>query len=843
MKLLSIFLALFLVSSLSATLNQQIFTDRDSGSEIRKFETAPTNVQDHTFTFNSSDSRLGLNWQTTDPTAVANKVEVSSETQNSFVGWILNSERVSLFNDTQFPVWEHLTGNIDFNLPIDMLEDGSVMAIGDEQTLKFFHPVSSTPLWEHTLNYPIVDLKLDPEGTGVYLAYYDAAISRANVEYFELFNTEPAWNVSFPGTCQTLDISGDGSTLILTQYGEYDNMFVLDSADGNLIFQGPEKNQNSPAISYDASIIVNGDYDGYIYVYEFDEELGTYEVSWSFSAGGDSWITSMAISADGSTIAIGTLVFLPTTYDGMIYLFNRDSPTPEWVYENAGDEVTDLDISDDGSLIAAAAYGPLDHSTPDFFLLRRISNVPVFEINTTGSFFSVDIAADGSFCSVSGKAVHAREMGNGGMVYNIDCDLGGGSVTGAVNLEGTDDNSGVRVSIHELIDYFDITDPDGNFTIENVPSEIYSVDYHKIGYMANSSTNVIVFDGETTELGIIEMLSVGSAPYGLTATQAADVNVLLTWDPVDDLEGYNIYRKRYAVDPYPDEPYASVDSDASSFTDDNALPLIEYYYVITAVLTGGLQSPYSNEVNGWISSGFVVDGIDVYEGSTPVIDGIISEGEWDDAFRLDTSDFWGTYDNTINPIGSVLGYYKINTTMTELYVAYINYNDTVLEDHDEVALYIDDNNDGVYSPEAEANEGNYWAAYYAAGNELKFRPIYDTGGVGSVFYLPDPQLEVSVEEGYLVYEFMIPIGEESWKINPSTENQSSLAVFVLDDNAPDPHGFDGWWPLDNTNLFNPEGFGTITYDAVLETPPAPENFTFTVNDNILSLNWSLRSHL
>ncbi|MCD6177135.1 MAG: T9SS type A sorting domain-containing protein, partial [Candidatus Cloacimonetes bacterium] len=178
--------------------------------------------------------------------------------------------------------------------------------------------------------------------------------------------------------------------------------------------------------------------------------------------------------------------------------------------------------------------------------------------------------------------------------------------------------------------------------------------------------------------------------------------------------------------------------------------------------------------------------------------------------------------------------------MTELYVAYINYNDTVLEDHDEVALYIDDNNDGVFSPDTEANEGNYWAAYYAGGNQLKFRPIYDTGGVGTVFFLPDPQLQVSVDTGYMVYEFMIPIGTETWEINPSAENQSSLAIFVLDDNAPDPSGFDGWWPLDNINLFNPAGFGTITYGTIPETPPAPENLTLEwIDYPLLDLRWDM----
>ncbi len=121
---------------------------------------------------------------------------------------------------------------------------------------------------------------------------------------------------------------------------------------------------------------------------------------------------------------------------------------------------------------------------------------------------------------------------------------------------------------------------------------------------------------------------------------------------------------------------------------------------------------------------------------------------------------------------------------------------------------------------------------------MKFRPIYDTGGTGDIFFLPDPQLEVSVDAGYLVYEFMIPIGTETWEINPSAENQSSLAIFVLDDNAPEANGFDGWWPLDNINLFAPAGFGTITYGAVPETPPAPENLVLADNLNeTITLSW------
>ena len=61
------------------------------------------------------------------------------------------------------------------------------------------------------------------------------------------------------------------------------------------------------------------------------------------------------------------------------------------------------------------------------------------------------------------------------------------------------------------------------------------------------------------------------------------------------------------MDPYPEEPMVTVGEDDLTYTDETALPLIEYYYAVTAELAGGFQSPYSNETQGWISSGYVVD--------------------------------------------------------------------------------------------------------------------------------------------------------------------------------------------------------------------------------------------
>jgi len=789
----------------------------------------------------SGNERVEILWQDSDPTAIAHDVKVSTASDLSFVGWNLNNYRVSLYLNSPVPLWEYYV-NSSSEYPIDMTECGTYLAVGDLNVLKIFDSDSAIPIWEQSLSGNIVDLQFNQDGSIIYVAAFDYDNDIAYVHSFDLSEQNEIWMLPFQGNAQTLVLSKDDSTLVFTQYGSTSMMWVLSAIDGSVIFTAPEYNQNAPAISYDASLIVNGDYNGYVFVYEYNADLQTYEEKWNYRvAGGSAWVGGMAISEDGSKIAVGTLIFLTNSYDGEIYLFNSSTPEPVWVYEGVGDYVVDLDLSYNGSLLVAASWGPMDHSTSDFFLFRTQSNEPAFEINTQGSLLSVDLADDGSYCATTGKAVHAREFGNGGNVFAINCDLGGGFITGIIDLENNEDNSGVKVDIPELNNYYDYTDVLGSYNLDNVPGGNYFLECSKVGYLTAIIPDVIVVEGETIDLGIIQMQQAGAPPLNLTASHASGLTVELQWDPPEQGEPiqYNIYRKQYEDEPYPDQPLISVNSDQIYAVDDDALPVIHYYYVVTAEYEGNIEGPYSNESSGWISTGYIIDEISVYSGTNPTIDGYIAPGEWDDAFWFDCSDFWGIYDGTANEIGSVIGYYKMNSTQTELYVAVINYNDTVLEDHDEVALYFDDNNDGTYPSPGDNSEGNYWCAYYASGNQIKYRPIYNTGGVGDIIYLDDPQLEVSVDAGYLVYEFTLPFGIQDWEITPSEDNQSGLGLFVLDDNTPDPHGFDSWWPYDNMDIFNPADYGIITYADEIETPPPPSDLTLIADEDNILLEWSM----
>ncbi len=830
-----------LLSQNAGFVHSRVITDPDAGFSV---EHENVSALPHIYgAFETGGSRsLEINWQFTDPAAVGSKIIVS-DAGTTFNSWWLNDERVSLYENSATPLWESPVP-AEWEYPIDMTPDGEYLTVAFNSVAQVFSSSTQSLVWENVVAGEIVGAKINEEGTKVFIVI-NTPNGRSTVAAYTVGQTDPEWETDFdgPGSALAFAASGDRSTLVHCQYGSIRKLWVIDATDGGVIFDAYYYNQSAPALSYDGKVILNGDYSGYAYLYEWDEGSESYTEKWSFKVGGggtSAWVLGMGVSADGSTVAIGTLVFLSGGYDGEIYLFNSYSPEPLWVFEHCGDQIGSISLSNDGSLIAAAGYGPLDHSKPDFLLFRKETNVPIFSVTTQGSFFAVDLSSDGTLCSVTGKAVHAREFGSGGLLYNVDSNPGGGSISGTITSEGSGEAiANVKVEVEDIDDYYAFTDDEGAYEIKYVPAGNYQVSASIVGYYPGIAMDQEVIEGEVTSLEFI-LEETGNAPELTFVSHGSSIeNIGLEWSGESSGEGFNIYRKTIAEALFPNEPLATIEAGNMIYSDADVLPLKTYYYAVTQIIEEGVESPYSNTEEGWIAIGFVIDNISVYYGTTPIIDGTISAGEWDDAFEMDASDFLGTYDNMPNPIGSVMMYYKVNQDMTELYVACINENDVVLEDHDEVAVYIDDNHDGSYPPVEDNSEGNYWAAYYAAGNQLKYRPIYNTGGVGEVFFLENPQLEISDASGHIVYEFMIPIGDdEDWKITPNDQNESGMFLFVLDD----PSNFDGYWPCQNQQIFNPSGYGDIAFGADDEVPVPPENIwvsTVFFNDETLAeINWT-----
>lgn len=834
-------IALFLIIAIPA-LSQEYTgrvykhtTDPDLG-----LQTISQSFGDYTFQAPSGTAKeAGINWQYSDPASVGSKIQVSATSSQTFMSWWLNDERVSMYEDSQTAVWENFI-ETDWEWPIDLTEDGAWAASGYDTVAQVFSNAASVPFWEVIVDGTMLGVKLNPDGSKLFLARNYAG--NAYVDCYTVGEDDPEWSTMFSGNGTVFTGSDDGSTMVLCQYSGYNKMWVIGTEDGDVIFDAFYKNQSPPALSYDGSIILNGDYSGNVHVYKYDELLNTYTNEWSYKVGGGGtsvWVVGMGVSGDGSTLAVGTLIFISGGfYEGEIYLFNSWSPEPLWIFEGAGDEVASIDFTFDGSLMAAAGWGPIDHSKPDCWLFRKQSNTPYFSVNTPGSFNAVDISDDGTLCAVTGKAVHNREFGSGGLLYNIDPHPGGGLLEGIVSLENSNSSKDVKITISELEEYFIYSQEDGAYLMQYIPEGSYTVTASKIGYYPVTNYDVELVEGETTTLDFT-LPATGNPPYGLYVTQGAGPAVNLNWDldNAPDMEGFNVYRKHIEGDLFPEEPIASLSNTEFSYEDTDVLPLTEYYYAITAIIEDGVESPYSNISSGWMSNGFVTGDISVFEGSTPIIDGHISPGEWDDAFMLDASDFLGKYDNTPNPVGSVIMYFKSNPEQSELYVACINNNDTELEDHDEVALYIDDNNDGSYPVPDDLSEGNYWAAYYSTGSVIKYRPIYNNGGVGEIIYLENPQIGVSDITGVIVYEFVIPIGDtEPWEINPYNGVESGIFSFVLDD----PTAFDGYWPCWNPEIFIPLEYGQIHFGVDDEPPYPPQDLSiyWTGDDEVkIFMEW------
>ena len=183
-----------------------------------------------------------------------------------------------------------------------------------------------------------------------------------------------------------------------------------------------------------------------------------------------------------------------------------------------------------------------------------------------------------------------------------------------------------------------------------------------------------------------------------------------------------------------------------------------------------------------------------------------------DAFRVEVS-------NYLLPVemGSVTLHLKMDDNY--LYVCSENRMDTEWTNNDGVAFYIDDNNDGTYPPQGDDSEGNYWM-YYGTPNTVRYRPIYDNGGVGTVINLPEEIIACDMSQGYETIEFALPLGnDETWKLN--TDNGSSgLYLFVRD--AATATMF-GKWPAENNETFAPTYYGVMNYHVENAVPEPPTN--------------------
>jgi hypothetical protein len=830
-------------------------------------------------------------WIAQDGAAIANVTELNSDGTVPLTAWGLNSMRVSRYTDVNnIPMWELPTAPNDPN--VDVSDDGSVIAV--TQGTAFYLLDKSTGAINYQMLIPdtlyATQVSVSRDGSMVcFLADASSSGTTAVAYVLDLSGSTPVVEWTFEvskneiGNWAGVNFSASGEKIVINGRN---HLYIFNTDDGSMIWDHFVDNTESPAvISADGNIVVTADNSGFIQTWLYNSNSAEYNLLWQYRVpvgAFTNWASSVDISADGNTIVAGTLIFYSTGYDGSIIAFDTyGGGTPKWIYTGAGDLVDDIALSDDGKVCAAVTWGDINQAKPDLFIFDVQTGNLAYEVNSPGSFFTVDISHDGKRVFAGGKAVHARDFGSGGLAFLVQVDLGGGYVSGNVTLDGTSDFSGVLIKAVGT-ERTALTDSAGNYLIKNIPAGTYTILAEKPGYEFADSINVTVLLGDTTTGINFNLAEFIMQPPVLTASINLPGAIALNWvtppfvqsilqklevskivgdeyfgDPTTSksvfdknistnniklfgaVDSVAIYRSLVAGGPY--KKVATVSSVEINYTDSSVFPLRDYFYVAN-IFTGVGQSVYSNEELGRVSDSLLTFDIDVPPGSVPTIDGIIQLGEWDDALKVDVSDVFGYSGGTPKPQGSVYMYYKFDDATDMLYIAGEDFLNTTLDDNEGFGLYFDDNHNKAFEPNGALpilQEGNYWAYWHPSGAKLRFRKIYTGGGVGTVDTLFDAELAFSDGAGYVQGEVAIPMGFKNGNqlqvFGP--DKRVGLGGFMigrLNGNAL----FDGWWPQTMNSVFNPQYFGNVRIDITLSAPPQiPSNIEVTRQDNNLLITF------
>ena len=788
---------------------------------------------------------LEIIWHIAETYAVGEQAYYSNLLDKSVVNWGLNDKRVAQYANTTTPIWEFPTSG-GFPQAYSN-KNGSLNIVTDGNELYALNPENGATVWQKTFNENISYAAAYPDGTGFYCSVGEYP-NPFTVYSFLTSSQTPVWSLPADNAVVGISVSEDHSQLVVCLSQPAQKAMIVNPVNGDVVqelFYYNNSPSQAPAFSANGDYLAVADFSGKGTLYK--RITGKYEMQWQTSlqnvGSTSTWGCGTAISADGSTVAFGTLGFIPSGFMGSVYVFNSYSNEPIWSNHNLGDMVCYISMTDDGSLIACATWGPLTFPAPAVYLFRKESSVPLGTIQTRGSQYYVNMAPDGSKGIAAGKGDHARLMGWGGDAYLFKpVPSTHGNLTGKITLTGAEDHSFAFLSLENIDNYYAYSNGTGDFNIKYIPAGAYKLTASKQGYYSKTVDNIVITGENTTEVNIT-LEPAGEAVQYLFATQGAYPTVNLNWKHYQGTHtGFNIYRKKNENAPFT-EIIATTGTNATTFIDNTALPTVNYYYAVTAVISEGVEGTFSNTALGYTSTSFITREIDLYNTEViPTIDGVISPGEWDDAFVFDASDFLGS-DGTCQPVGSVTIYMKATASMIvgpKLYVAVENKNDKQLSAGDRTALYIDDNFNGVFEEPGNDSEGNYWINYGPAGNySIQYRPIYNTGGVGEVYNLT-PNVAASDATGYVVAEFVLPIGYGNHEITPGPGNKSKIYIYVRDGAFGDQ---DGHWPYDNPEFFIPIGYGTMNFFVENQVPPPPTNLRYTPHyfnsPEFVAISWDL----
>ncbi|MBN1754607.1 carboxypeptidase regulatory-like domain-containing protein [bacterium] len=795
------------------------------------------------------DFAASLVWTLSDAAAIVNRdIGITGEGDLTAMAFNLNDERFSLFQfyhaDT---IWEYPTGADGY---LDIAEEGNRLAAAANDMVYLFLTDSARPYWKYPVSAGFRAGPVDISTDGAYLAASAISGDTINIILFAAANPSPLWIYSIDpyesGGLVSLKIPTSKSKLLVTCRNM---IYLINMISVDLIWSTEAFNTEYPAdISGDEAVIVVGSItNGMLRTFQWNSVAEDYTLIWTynFTGGTSAWARGIAISDDGSTILAGSLIFYESGYGGEVACFSTyEGGVPRWTYSGMGDAISDVALSSDGLIGIAGSWGDIANTTPDIALFETYSPVPFFTAISPGSINGVDISAEGKYAVAGGKAVHNRVFGNGARVYGMEINLGGGFISGQVNLSDDPDNSGVLV---ETVGFprFALTDEDGKYLIKYIPAGEYLVTAQKRGYNTDVYPEIIVFEMDTTEDIDFELTPVGVALRDLAASAGLLTTVELDWVPLEpgtSADTILIYRAQVPGGPY--NLIGKAGALDSAYSDRAVFPTFTYYYVITARYPDG-ESEFSNEAMGFLDDSYIITEIIVPIAEiTPILDGGFAPDEWEDAIQVDISDVFGSYDGIPNGPGSIYLYLKYCDSLDLLYLAAENLYDHGLSAGEGMGIYIDDNCDGRWTDSGSRwHEGNFWLNFESGHRGISiFRQLTRGGWAGYQDTLDDITLRFSTIAGRFQMEASIPMGfKNGHEIQLfAPEKKIGFGAFLQRFHTGTGNTFEGWWPQGLDNIVSyPNHFGTLTIPATLYAPPAaPESIRVeTVDENDLQISW------
>ena len=513
-QLLLVFLIAYSLQ-IFAQHNEKVITDPQKGeltilSKINNSITTTSQISQY------KDS-TELIWEYTEASSICRSACISDETYETFIGWHVNNYRWAYHKETSIPVWEYSPpGSGEDLIWHDITPDGSRMVACNNHSIYLFDTASAVPIWTYDAGSDVVyNVLISDNAETIYfvsgLLYTSSELNSINIE-----NSVINWSINVPndGYVWGFALSGNGEKLAI----QHKHWITACSANnGDILLQTEDlpNSQIQPSLSYDGQYLVVGDQRGYVRLYTYIETSGIYVQTWFYQYPYSTyynWVTAVAISSDGSTIAAGSLNFEgDENYSGTIAVFNSNSSTPIWTYLTPDDQISRIDVSEDGSIIAATSWGPINDDGNDFWILNKDTGIPFFEYNCTGSSKALDLSADGTKCIVGGKAVHARVSGHGGKLYYFNTGPGCVSVSGTVtDIDTYEPVEGAVITMG--ITYSDTTNSTGFYNIEEVDTGHYTLTCELTGY-ETFTTEIDVEGDETIDIELQNLSGIEHPVY------------------------------------------------------------------------------------------------------------------------------------------------------------------------------------------------------------------------------------------------------------------------------------------------------------------------------------------